>query len=527
MAVAERRAWPIRPIGSPQAGGFKQVFIGLDFGTTFTKVSYRVTPALTWTVKTMKFFGEEDPYLFPSIVWIGPDDNNSAHIQYQEPFDSESKMVPVKYFKYSMVLPGLVQDPQVDSMIRSTKNGLRIVSAFFLGNLLKDIRDTIVRDEKLSPGRIQWFVNLGVPAGTSGPHAKFRPEVPDQEVEEVFSEVLNVAWKLSHTQFALDGGMLLADLDRFYDESKNERDSTHLNCIPELYAEVLLYYQDKNVPEGFYCVVDVGGGTVDVAVFYKEFVEGNTEVSCVAHAVAPLGFESLLERVASPPIDEQRRNAIGSLPIPYDVLGHFGRMKDNPDIMPDRFDDAVHQFELAFGKHCLEEVRMELPNLVRKETINRHDFSLFLLGGGRSVQFYRDVIGHMSNALKDAGFPGKRERDILDYVRGINRFAVVDNSRVLISQMLAQPFNEIPKLDGSIWRMSQRANRDLPLLFDIQSRVPIKQGMRVRHCLAGAGTIVSIDETDGRFDVDCDNGKSFRHSNPDDFENRTITLFDE
>ena len=527
MAVAERRAWPVRPIGSPQAGGFKQVFIGLDFGTTFTKVSYRVTPALWWNVKSMKFFGEEDPHLFPSVVWLGPDDKNSPRIQYLEPCDPESNMVPVKYFKYSMVLPGLVQPPLVGSMIRSTKNGLRIVSAFFLGNLLKDIRDTIVRDEKLAPDAIQWFVNLGIPAGTSGPHAKFRPEVSDHEVVEVFSEVLNVAWKFSNTHFALDGEMSLAELDRFYDESKHERDYTHLNCIPELYAEVLLYYQDKNVPEGFYCVVDVGGGTVDVAVFYKEFVEGNTEVSCVAHAVAPLGFESLLERVALPPVDEPRRNAIASLPIPYDVLGHFGRMKDTPDIMPDKFDGAVHQFELAFGKHCLDAVRLELPTLVRKETINRHDFSLFLLGGGRGVQFYRDVIGHMSNALEAAGFPGKRECDILDYVREINRFAVVDNSRLLISQMLAQPFNEIPKLDGSIWRMSQRTNRDLPLLFDIQSRVPIKLGMRVRHCLDGAGTIVSIDGIDGRFDVDCDNGKSFRYSNPAAFETRTITLFGE
>lgn len=86
-------------------------------------------------------------------------------------------------------------------------------------------------------------------------------------MREVFSEVLHVGWEFSKTKAGEERTTSLEDLDNFYSENKTISDPEHLNCIPELYAEVLLYYQDRNVPEGLYCVVDIGGGTVDIALF--------------------------------------------------------------------------------------------------------------------------------------------------------------------------------------------------------------------------------------------------------------------
>ena len=43
------------------------------------------------------------------------------------------------------------------------------------------------------------------------------------------------------------------------------------------------------------------------------------------------------------------------------------------------------------------------------------------------------------------------EEDILDFIKGSKLFDVKDNSRILISQMLAQPYEKIPPLTGMPW----------------------------------------------------------------------------
>lgn len=199
-------------------------------------------------------------------------------------------------------------------------------------------------------------------------------------------------------------------------------------------------------------------------------------------------------------------------------------MNETPGIKSKAFEDAVHKFELAVGGHCLDCVRRKMWSTVQSQMEHGHDFSLFMLGGGRDVQLYHDVIWHMSAALKAAGFLEKTNCDILDYVRQIDRFEEKENSRVLISQMLAQPFNEIPKLDGSFWKLSQLMNHDIPDTFDIQARLPISIGRRVRCGAQGAGVIDKIDEIEGSFDVLFDNGVRISFANPQAFESGSVKI---
>ncbi len=521
--------WPSSPARPIRTVGNKQVFIGLDFGTTFTKVSYRVAPVLNWRVKTLKFPGEEDELLLPSVVWVGPDDSGSNVIRYDEPTYLDHKLTPVRYFKYSMVLSGLTQNRMVDSALAGTTNKLRIVSAFFLGVWLNDFKSRIAKTENLSPGDVEWFVNLGIPAGTSGPDEEFSPTVSDQHVMDVFLEVLNVAWELSLTSHAVNGYMSLAELDRFYENTKDERKSSILHCVPELYAEVLLYYQDKNVSDGIYCVVDVGGGTFDIALFYKRHRDGVAEVSCIAHAVAPLGFEAFLEKVSLAPLDEGFRKYMSSFEVPPQVLRHEGEMNEVRGINPTQFSQAIHSLELAVGSHGLNFARMNSSDVIRRlRNQNPNcEFSLFLLGGGGNVKLYDNVIGYIAQAGKAAKFPGRHDCDILEYVRGIGRFEITNNSRILISQMLAQPFNEIPELNGSIWHLSNASGQRLPAPFDIQSRVPLSIGMRLRHVHHGAGSVEAIDEDSGRFDMRCDNDIELSLENPRAFEIGSVVVLDE
>ena len=527
----DRNAWSGQTSAIHAGFNRQHVFIGLDFGTTFTKVSYSVSGPGTTTlrVRTIRFREDADGFFLPSRVWVVPDDAGETSFCMDAP-EGKSTVFPVTYFKYSMVLSGLKQPDGLNQALAGSRHGHRLLSAFFLGRVLADIRIRILEAEHFDPSNVEWYVNMGFPAGSSASAGvaagdAFRPERSDDDIEDVFTEVLNVAWALSSSLVADKRTASLRDLERAYSEHQGSRDDLHLNCVPELYAEVLLYYQDRNVPEGFYCVVDVGGGTADIALFLKTIQNGSTTVKCFAHAVSPLGFESLLEKTSLIPISDPIRETLKSIHVPQQVLGHTGTMPTSQFVDGGAFENAVHEFEEAYGKHCLNAVLLRAPGIVRAQVQNQRDLSLFLLGGGRDVQFYRDVISHMSMALLAAGFPAKVEKNILDYLAGadsFSRFEERSNNRILISQMLAQPFDLIPPLSGTKWLLQSGNQEDLPRQFGVGV------GSRIVHKTLGKGTVVQGEDDDTahilvQFD---DEPEPRLFSNPGAFNQGWISLVD-
>ena len=489
----DRNAWSGQTSAIHAGFNRQHVFIGLDFGTTYTKVSYSVSGPGTTTlrVRTIRFYEGADGFFLPSSVWVVPDDVRGTSFCMDAP-EGKATAFPVTYFKYSMVLSGLKQPEGLNQALAGSHHGHRLLSAFFLGCVLSDIRIRILEAEHFNPSNVEWYVNMGFPAGSSASAGAaagdvFRPERPDGDIEGVFIEVLNVAWALSSLPVAEKRTASLRDLERAYSEHQDSRDDLHLNCVPELYAEVLLYYQDRNVPEGFYCVVDVGGGTADIALFLKTIQNGSTTVKCFAHAVSPLGFESLLEKTSLIPISDTIRETLKCIHVPQQVLGHTGNMPTSQFVDSAAFEMAVHEFEEAYGRHCLDDVRLRQPAIVMDQVKNQRDLSLFLLGGGCDVRFYHDVISYMSMALQKATFPAKVEHNILDYLSGGDgslRFEENGNNRILISQMLAQPFDLIPPLSGEKWILHSKNDPKLPHEFGVGA------GTSVSHKLYGKGTII-------------------------------------
>lgn len=396
----------IFPSAQDSFGGKRNVYVGIDFGTTFTKVSFQVGDAEGAKKYTLKYRenGNEEDYCIPTkLVYHEADDSLGFS---QEPTEGFSE---VKYFKYSMIERGVPRYRALDNPQANTKNDpQRICSAFFLANVIRDAIDFIKTHPALANARedrLEWFINMGVPV--SDYNAKPKP---------IFDEVLNVAM---HYASSLTPGytVSLSGLDEVYSRHKDSRDF-HLKTIPELYAEIVMFLQNRNVEEGFYSVIDIGGGTTDLAVFFKRIdtVTHEVEIQCVAQDVRPLGYEMLFRDGRKPSEDEAK------------------------------------EFRTSYGT-CMCAVKSPSFSFALKKLIahNGH-LRYFFVGGARKVPFYHECVDFMIGVHEMGWHIAKsEEEDILDFIKGSKLFDVKDNSRILISQMLAQPYEKIPPLTGMPW----------------------------------------------------------------------------
>lgn len=412
--------------GTPAFQRDLEIYVGIDFGTTFSKVSFQVGDQEGTTKYSIRFryHGKDEDYCLPSVLGYNPQSRTLIFTQNPEKIDG---VVPVKYFKYSMIEKGVPRDVDDLKEGRAENDPQRLCSAFYLGHLLRSVKKTIL-EHKAVKGRyksIRWYVNMGVPVSDFA--AKPKP---------VYDEALNVAWRLSELE-VLDTSCRIDILDRFYSKWIDHSTwSDRLNTVPELYAEIIMFLQAKTTDSGFYAVIDIGGGTMDLAIFMKriDMYKHETDIYCVAQDVCPLGYE--MYRL----VHDQKA--------------------------------ANKKIRLSYAE-CLEQGRQnhkpEMQKLFRKGGL----LEQFYMGGARNVSVYHDIIKETDADYVRvwSQYPGCSEKNILDFMRGRFNLEVTKNSRLVISQMLAQPFEKMPPLAGQEWNKGVRIQEKTPSLQDLQDHL--------------------------------------------------------
>ncbi len=385
-----------------------EVYIGLDFGTTFTKVSYQIGDKEGTTKYSLPFASDgcESDYCLPSV--LGYDPLRGCLAFTKDPEDCGFEVI--RYFKYSMIQKNVPRS-RAFSGHELNNDPQRLCSAFYVAHVLKLATEFISEYLALAERGcgIRWYVNMGVPVSDFA--AKPKP---------VYDEVLNVAWKLVE-QGLLADEMELGRVDQLYNQWIDHSTwSNRLNTVPELYAEIIMFLQDRTVDSGFYSVVDIGGGTVDLAVFFKRIdaYTHRVEISCVAQDVCPLGYEMY-------------KHVVGEVAAKKMCQKSYGELVDK----------AYHNYR---------------PEM-QKAKNRRNEIVHFYMGGARNVPFYRSCIEGMWPVHERAWscYPGAVVQDIVRYMRNKAYLEVDDNSRVVISQMLAQPFEKIPELTGQPWNFDK------------------------------------------------------------------------
>lgn len=376
------------------------VFIGLDFGTSCTKVVLR-TPyeqQRTFAVPFGTVAHDSSPYLLPSVLWV---DNKGATSL--TPIDGGFHLRDIKYH---LMQPKPRSVPVINGSTGDRAFDPHIAAVAFLALALRQVRQWFLSTHATTYDGFDlvWQVNLGLPSA----------DYADVDLCRRYLRMAGAAWQLSLTR----GLINLEQAEANYNEVKinGEHFSIHeggavdvggageaeLRLVPEVAAEVVGYARSDMRREGLHLLMDVGATTLDICGFILREHEGDDRYDLLTTDVRNLGAMMLYRN---------RVEEIGSA-----IVEHADEMWDACDPVspvPEKLADYLppqealyRRFTLAnddYHKRCAKMLWQTLVDLKMRRDPNApcwHDqVRLFLSGGASPMQFYHQSIEKISTDL--------------------------------------------------------------------------------------------------------------------------------
>ena len=428
--------------GSGRRAQKSSVYIGLDFGTTFTKAAFEIAPSNVHMKYSIKFGPKDtyEDYYLPSVVYFDPTNANLSM------FKSTRSHVEIRYFKYSIISDALQKNKVInDTKFFTHTPKEQLCCVFFLGYVIHKIREEVKKNfNAIVNEDTSWYINMGVPLEAS----------KDNTRALLYKRILEIAY-LFEQEYHGQTEIGLRELDDFFVEHEDES-NPHMNTLPEIYAEVLLYQQYLNTPAGFYTVVDIGGGTEDIATFLKTNDEFGEKVECLAQNVIGYGYESISEKIVYSITKASVKSAKDFMNLRIDFNDEYDLRRSLPaEVNFDSLMDARKQCRTLFGS-CVQRARRTREDILQETVSAELPMHVFIMGGARGVEFYRSSIEYMKKAQKNAGIPFFKDDDVFDYVGNNTRLEIRNDQRLVISQMLAQPYEMIPEIDKMPWELKEQ-----------------------------------------------------------------------
>ena len=375
----------------------EQVFLGIDFGTSYTKVSYSIAPSDNPQIHTLEW-NSDDKYFIQSVIYFKED-----KLYFTKP---EKDYEEIKYFKYSILEESLRNYSQ-----KNLKNNFEeMCCVYYLAQIIKRSLKQIQEKNNIKDlENIKITVNMGAPLE----NFYNEREKPNKELYlEILENAITLAGGSAVKAGIPENDVSLLDLDSVYTEllKKKPKLKWRADVIPELAAELFLYHQSKSVPEGIYVIIDIGGGTVDMAVFqkYKYHPNAPAGMYCLAQKVIPLGVEIL----------NTKKNEDDKLQSKRELQETFSRMVITSRRRMDGSYDDIKKVDV------------------------------FFLGGGANNDWYKNSISETTVRLR-SGFNPK-----LNFSYSIESFInsedslLIKNQRLIISQMISKTKDDITSVLG-------------------------------------------------------------------------------
>jgi hypothetical protein len=394
-----------------------EINLGVDFGTAFTKVCYRIVGREIVGLVPFGIPAEDgEPTMLPSKVWI---DTTGRLFS---PFDSPPRDAQeVQYFKMHLAGRG-IGDP-IRTSLRTNKPIYRLITAYYLSRVLKKVMGVIPELERSVSGgaEISWSGNIGIPIGYLESEAKPR-----------FEEVVRAAVEICNRDSIADTPTL-HEFEVAYLEAIASVSSKHDDFFltSELEAEITGLVSDPSTKDGIYALFDVGGGTLDGAVFSLKRVLGEPRVNFLTALVAPLGCEAAasaaLLSVSTMSVALAMRKGETTLRLDTEEL-----KKDIHRHVSSVVVIARRKSELSW-----KELMPELP--------------VFLCGGGRHSKWHTESIKetYQCNQHKSVGIPRYLCRELdAPTSREMKYNGAKDFGRYLVAYGLSIPKGTFPEPIG-------------------------------------------------------------------------------
>lgn len=243
-----------------------EAFIGLDFGTAYTKAAVglldKVFP-VDWDgivcTAARYLLPTEYSVLSTGRCWLG-----------QHPLANPGDMV-------SDLKQDFISGAIDDAAIRR--------AAVFVALVLQYVRAWVYEhhSSKFGARPIRWHLNIGVPCDGLEDHQRRR----------AYQQLMRVSWSLSLSESAKINYAAAQQIAATAD-SPLPMDLTEADAVPEFVAQLAGYAHSAQRRNGLHALVDIGGGTVDMVTFNVHRVDGDDVFPFFVPSVQPLGTFGLM-----------------------------------------------------------------------------------------------------------------------------------------------------------------------------------------------------------------------------------------
>jgi hypothetical protein len=331
--------------------GQGELVIGLDFGTAFTKV----VVANESYACAVKF--NEVGYLLPSIIYF--DDKGKASLN-------------------SVLNPNIVKELKLPILLEQTLIEDQIAIVCFLGLVFKYVKQW--KETSLFASEMRdWVVNAGLPTASA----------QDDSLHALYRNLIDIAWIISSAEqiniYAVNS-LLQQDIRDNSSIAKVRLNSEAITLLPEFIAQIAGYVQSPSRQKYSHFIVDVGAGTLDVALFIVRFVDDEWVYEVYSKSVTPRGVNIFTK---------YRANNLG-------VAAE--QMDEN---LTDR--EMAKKLNISLAKlkekdcHFAEDIISTMLNVVNQlgpPKVVVENITTFLCGGGANVSMFRSALNQTKDVYK-------------------------------------------------------------------------------------------------------------------------------
>jgi len=357
--------------GIGPAAPHKQLVIGLDFGTAFTKVvvgEERLRIAIP-----LRGRGEKtSDYLLPTVFWS----TEEGLCSIDSPLGEQHTDLKMS------LLEGNFEESEIQS------------AATYLALVLRRVRAFIFDNKKGVYGAnyIDWLVNVGLP--TSSYH--------DERLATSYKRMIATAWFASTSEGEVSEQSIKeawqkSSIEEESDASERDLHTEAVSLFPEFVAQVTGYARSPLRRSDLHLLVDVGAGTLDATIFNVHEVEGEDKFPIFAKAVERLGTRFLVRsRIEGRGLKEEKELAPFA-PVPKKT--EFASLLGIDVATLQRNDSPVKQRVIKAVGSLLRYTKSRRYPLSRRWV---DGVPVFLCGGGANCDFYTDIFS--SESGKFSGF---------------------------------------------------------------------------------------------------------------------------
>ena len=362
------------------------VYVGIDFGTSFTKAYFLSTytgERQEGFVKLNEEVEGHDQFFLPSVLFY---DKKECRLFFHARKDTEV----IRYFKYAMIEPVLRNKNLKTFRGKTSRKSFEFLcSVYYMACVISFVSHKVSEQIKKDIKMVDFRFNMGCPI-----------ENWNDSKKDIYTDVLRLAYCLSKEN--LDEGMTLDEIDAFCKINESLPLSPKLQTIPELYAEASDFIYAPTTRDGLYTILDVGGGTVDFAIVLITRSEENGKVvKFISQNVMPLGVEVLLKKLhadlSAEEYEIEKKRLKDENPI-IKYVSNFSSLKDPKEVLP-------YKFRIGFFQKIQDAKRVCCVQMDQLYDKGRGIFPLYVYGGGSDYRWYDAIVGEQNRHILKCNIP--------------------------------------------------------------------------------------------------------------------------